>query len=83
MNWRQKHKAQALQVGDTIAYSKQFLQSISAYTGDLPRARGKITALIPVGKEVTLAEIDWNLPDIPPRVNVKILCLASHIAFEL
>jgi hypothetical protein len=83
MNWRQRHKTQELQVGDTVAYSKQFLQSTGSFTGDLPRARGKITALIPVGKEVTLAEIDWNLPDIPARVNVKNLCLASHIAFEL
>jgi len=73
---------QELQVGDTVAYSKAFLQSISAYTGDMPQARGKVTALVPVG-EVTLAAIDWNLPDLPARVNVKNLVLASRIAFEL
>jgi hypothetical protein len=81
MTWTKR--TQTVKVGDTVAYSKAFLQSISAYTGDLPRARGKVTALVTVGKEVTLAEIDWNLPDLPHRVNVMNLCLASKIAFEL
>jgi len=80
MNW--KERTQDIKVGDTVAYSKAFLQSISAYTGDMPQARGKVTALVPVG-EVTLAAIDWNLPDLPARVNVKNLVVASRIAFEL
>jgi hypothetical protein len=82
MSWRQRQKTQALQVGDTVAYSKQFLNSISCYTGDMPQARGTITALIPIG-EVTLAEITWNLPELPARVNVMNLCLSGDIAFEL
>jgi hypothetical protein len=82
MTWRQRQKTQALQVGDTVAYSKQFLNSISCYTGDMPQARGKITALIPIG-EVTLAEIAWDLPDLPSRVNVKNLCHVNRLSFEL
>jgi hypothetical protein len=82
MNWRQRQQTPALQVGDMVAYSKQFLKAISCYTGDMPQARGKITALIPIG-EVTLAEITWNLPDLPDRVNVENLCHVNRLAFEL
>jgi hypothetical protein len=70
-----------IQIGETVAYSKQFLRSIACYTGDMPRAKGKVTALIPVGKEVTLAEIEWDLPDLPHRVNVKNLCRVNSIAY--
>lgn len=81
MNWQKR--TQLVKAGDTVAYSKAFLQSIGVYTGDMPQARGKVTALISVGKDVALAEIDWNLPDLPARVNVKNLVLASQIRFEL
>ena len=81
MTWARR--TQTVKVGDKVAYSKTFLQSISAFTGDLPRARGTVTNLIAVGKDVILAEIDWNLPDLPARVNVQNLCLASRIGFEL
>jgi hypothetical protein len=80
MSW--VHRTQPIKVGDTVAYSRQFLRSIACHTGDMPRAKGKVTALVPVGKEVTLAEIDWDLPDLPGRVNVKNLCRASSIAHE-
>src|SRR4051812_40935673 len=55
MNWAER--ARAIQVGDTIAYSAAFLRSIGTYTGVMPRARGTVTALVPVGSHVTLAEI--------------------------
>ena len=69
-------------MGDTVAYSKAFLQSIFCYSGDIPFARGKVTALVPIGGETILAEITWNLPDLPARVNVKNLCTVKQIAFE-
>ena len=80
MNWTQRTRS--IQVGDTVAYSRQFLRSIACHTGDMPRAKGKVTALVPVGKEVMLAEIDWDRPDLPRRVNVKNLCRSSSIARE-
>lgn len=83
MAWSDKEKDEPIKVGDAVAYSKQFLRSISCFTGDLPFARGRVTALIPLGTEITLAEIDWGQPDIPTRVNVKNLVEVSHIAFEL
>ncbi len=77
MSWARR--TQPIKVGDAVAYSRQFLQSIACHTGDMPRARGRVTALVPVGKEVTLAQIDWDLPDLPGRVNVKNLCRVQTI----
>jgi hypothetical protein len=71
-----------VKVGDRVAYGRQFLRNIGCVTGDLPRARGIVAALVTVG-EVTLAEIDWDLPDIPRRVNVKNLCVSRRIGHEL
>ncbi len=73
-------RTQRIQVGDTVAYSKSFLQSTGQYTGDVPHARGKVTALVPVGKDLTLAEIAWDKPDLPARVNVKNLTTKKGIA---
>ena len=55
MSWARR--TQPIKVGDTVAYSRHFLQSIACYTGDMPRAGGTVTALVPVGKEVTLADV--------------------------
>ena len=73
-------RTRAIKVGDTVAYSKAFLQSTGQYTGDAPHARGKVTALKSLGQEVTLAEIDWDGPDLPARVNVKNLTTIKGIA---
>ena len=73
-------RTQKIEVGDTVAYSKTFLQSTGQYTGDVPHARGKVTALVPVGKEITLAEIEWDTPGLPDRVNVKNLTTKKGIA---
>jgi hypothetical protein len=78
MSWA--NRTRPINVGDTVAYSKAFLQSTGQYTGDVPHARGKVTALVPIGTETILAEIDWNTPDIPARVNVKNLTTAKGIA---
>ncbi len=75
--WRER--SQPIQVGDMVGYSKQFLQSTGQYTGNVPFARGKVTALLPLDGGVTLAEIDWDKPDLPPRVNVKNLSTIKQI----
>lgn len=74
-----KDRTQSIKVGDIVAYSKQFLQSTGQYTGSVPFARGKVSALIPLGSETTLAEIDWNDEELPPRVNVKNLTTIQGI----
>lgn len=57
-------------MGDTVAYRADFLRSIGCYTGDMPQARGVVTDLVPLG-ETTLAKIEWDLEDLPEKVNVK------------
>lgn len=68
MSWTKR--TAAVKAGDTVAYSKQFLQSTGQYTGDAPLARGKVVGLVPLG-EIQLAEIEWDRPDLPRRVNVR------------
>jgi len=76
-SWRER--TQAIQVGDIVGYSKQFLQSTGQYTGDAPFARGQVVALHPLG-DIILAEIQWDKPDLPDRVNVRNLSTIREIA---
>lgn len=70
----------AIQVGDQVGYSKAFLQSTGQHTGDVPHARGKVVELVPVGGALMLAEIEWDRPGLPPRVNVNNLSTVKRIA---
>ena len=69
MSWAER--SSAVKVGDKVAYSRRFLRSISCFTGDMPQARGKVTGLKTLSEDVVLAEVEWDLPDLPGRVNVK------------
>jgi hypothetical protein len=80
MTWTDR--TQPVKVGDRVAYSKGFLRSTGQYTGDMPAAKGIVTALVPLGTETTLAEIEWDKPDLPARVNVKNLCRVNSIEFS-
>ena len=77
-----EQKPDELNVGDAVAYSRAFLQSIGAYTGDMPRAKGKVTGLVPVGRELVLAEVTWDRAELPPRVNVRNLCRVGSRAYQ-
>jgi hypothetical protein len=66
---RTKHTPE-VQVGDTVAYSRQFLKNTGQYTGDAPFARGKVTGLTPLG-QLLLAQVLWDREDLPNKVNVK------------
>ena len=59
-----------MNIGDSVAYSVQFLESIGMSHSELAHARGKIEALETLGS-ITIAYIDWKDPDIPLKVNVK------------
>ncbi len=56
-------------IGDIVQYSAAWLRNTGQYTGDVPRAKGKIVG-IERTPSYTIAEIEWDLPDIPTRVNV-------------
>jgi len=75
MSWATR--TSPIHVGDTIAYSKRFLQSIGCHVGDMASARGHVTAIESAG-EVVLARIDWDTPGLPDRINVKNLSLVKN-----
>ena len=75
MSWASR--VSPIRVGDTIAYSKRFLQSIGCHIGDMASARGKVLAIEPI-EQAILALIDWNTPGLPDRVNVKHLSLVKN-----
>ena len=75
MSWAAR--SSPIRVGDKVAYAKRFLRSIGCHTGDLPAARGTVTAVQHIG-ELLLADIDWGTPDLPGRVNVKNLSLIKN-----
>ena len=56
-----------INIGDTVRYSSEFLHNTGQYFGDIPRAKGVVTGLEKIGKHY-LVSIDWDFPNIPPRV---------------
>lgn len=61
----------AIEVGDTVAYSDTFLDRQNLCPSDMPSAQGKVTVLHRLDSGVILADIAWNKPGLPKRVNVK------------
>jgi hypothetical protein len=57
---------------DTVAYSQSFIDSQNRYPTNIPKAQDKVKALHYV-RNLTLAEIEWDRPALPKRVNVKYL----------
>ena len=68
MSWASR--TSPVQAGDKVAYAKRFLQSIDCHIGGMASARGVVIAVVPVG-DVTVADIAWDTPDLPERVNVR------------
>ena len=64
----------AIVVGSTVKYRREFLRSIGQCTGDMPFARGVVTELKVLG-ETTIAVISWNMPG---KVNIKNLTLHNN-----
>lgn len=63
--------ATAIQVGDTVAYTAAFLDHHSRYHNDMLSALGKVIALHHLESGMILADIGWNKPSLPKRVNIK------------
>ena len=48
-----------INIGDRVAFSRQFLKSTGQCTGWAPFARGTVSALAPLGG-IALAVIEWD-----------------------
>ena len=64
-----------IEPGTKVAYSVQFLKSIGESHGEIARARGVVTSIVPLGS-TKLAEIQWT-SDMPKRVNVANLAIVG------
>ena len=70
---------QKIQVGDRVQYSAKFLRSCGMFTGDIPFARGTVTAIEDFGGFLALATIDWQNENVPAKVNVNILNVIGQV----
>ena len=66
----------AIHIGDTVTYSHTFIDRHSRYPNDMQSAQGKVRALHTLKSGIVMADIDWNKPGLPKRVNVKNLTSA-------
>ena len=57
-----------LKVGDKVQYSTQFLRSTGEYTGNVPKAKGVVKKLTSIGSNRHMAEVDWDLKDVPKKI---------------
>jgi hypothetical protein len=60
-----------IKVGDTVAYSDSFLDRQNQCLSNMRSAQGNVKALYHLNEGIILADIDWNKPGLPKRVNVK------------
>ncbi len=62
-----------LKIGDRVRYTRNFLQTIQAYTGWYPQARGVIVRFVGKDPSNRLAVLDWDVytgVNDPRMVNV-------------
>jgi len=67
-------------IGDTVAYTSSFIDRHSRYPNGVQSAEGKVSALHSLKNGAILADIVWNTPGLPKRVNVKNLTKTSDTA---
>jgi len=67
-----------IKVGDTVRYSRQFLQSICEYTG-IANAKGVVTEIKSFGKDMKIAKIAWNDDEVPINVHVANLVTMKQV----
>ncbi len=69
MNVIPKRPQRPLTIGDAVAHSVQWLQSVGMSHSDLSHARGKVTAIKVNGGQVpNVITVDWGTDEIPPRI---------------
>jgi hypothetical protein len=65
-----------IRVGDTVAYTDNFVDRQHLCPSDLRSARGKVMAFHRLDSGVILADIEWAVHGLPKRVNIKNLTRA-------
>jgi hypothetical protein len=66
------------QAGDTVAYAESFLARQNKCPSEMPVARGEVIALHTLYNGSILADIEWDKPGLPKRVNVKnLVCVGG------
>jgi hypothetical protein len=65
MSWTER--TSPIQPGERVAYSRTFLQSIGALTGDMPFSRGVVEKIEEFGT-LRLATVKWDGEETPMRV---------------
>ncbi len=78
-NWCER--TSRIQAGDTVRDSAAWLRSTGQYADEIAHARGPVTAPVPLGDSVTLAEIDWRRPG-PARADQRQEPGAGHRAAD-
>jgi hypothetical protein len=74
--------ARRIQVGDTVAYTHAFLDRQHVGAAVAMSAQGKVIALHRLESGILLAEIAWDTPGLPKRVNIKHLTRTEAAAFS-
>ena len=64
----QSNMAHIIQVGETVAYSHNFLDRQNQIVTNMQLAQGKVIALHRLHTGIVLADIEWNMPGLPKRV---------------
>ena len=67
----QSEMSSRIEVGDSVAYTDTFLDRNSRYPSDILSAQGMVKALHYLDRGLILADIEWDKPGLPKRVNVK------------
>jgi hypothetical protein len=62
---------QEFQIGETVAYNENFLDRHDRSAMNMRGARGKVMALHRLDNGNILADIEWDTPRLPKRINVK------------
>jgi len=58
-----------MKIGDKVRMSREWLRNTGSYTGEVPHAKGTVTAIRAMGR-ASVAEVDWDTPEAPSRVLV-------------
>lgn len=74
-------KIRSFNTGDRVAYTAHFLRSIGCHTGEWPRLRGTIQALVYETKETRLYSVKWDTDPEPATINAFNLAKVGTAAF--